>query len=642
MKGERRKQLKRTLSILMVIAMLAAVAVPTMAAGPEALNPDSQSQDSGDQDPESGTQNPTDDIQPPTESEPDGSGAQMVTVRVEGGSGHTYELYQIFIGDPDPVLDGEGKILRYKLANVHWGENAKLPAGANPGDQVPDDILKDQNNEDITDINQIKQYVDVGSEPYRIFGESVEVEPGYYLIKDADGTLGGADEAYTTDVLKVLGAGITIKPKSAKPTVDKQVWDEPEDEDTSNGDEAYPNNAAGEGWGETADHALYERFQFKLIAQLPDEEAIDAYGSYKLVFRDTMSKGVTFDGIESIIVKADQDYVLKDGIKDSVDLLYEVSDNLEKGKAGLDWSLTIPDLKKVTYDGSIRGARVEIVYNAYLNEDAQVNEAYGGAAADTENKNAVYLEYSNNPNAGGEGSMGKSEEDSVWVFTYKMLNKKIAIDDQPNGPYGSSDSYGGMEEKPLGGAGFKLYWAAVDADGKKVPGEEVALVPATAGEDVSADESAGDDESTAAGEAGPQTTALYRPAKDGEEGQEIFSDETTGRFDIIGLDAGSYILRETTTPSGYNTCDDIYIEIIADHCEDDSLAGKADISMYQNGEEISGENKIVNMRGRLLPGTGGIGTTIFYTVGGILAVGAAILLIVRRRMRKAKKSMGKM
>ena len=112
MKGERRKQLKRTLSILMVIAMLAAVAVPTMAAGPEALNPDSQSQDSGGQDPESGTQNPTDDIQPPTESEPDGSGAQMVTVRVEGGSGHTYELYQIFIGDPSPSKTGSGSPIK--------------------------------------------------------------------------------------------------------------------------------------------------------------------------------------------------------------------------------------------------------------------------------------------------------------------------------------------------------------------------------------------------------------------------------------------------------------------------------------------------------------------------------------------------
>ena len=64
--------------------------------------------------------------------------------------------------------------------------------------------------------------------------------------------------------------------------------------------------------------------------------------------------------------------------------------------------------------------------------------------------------------------------------------------------------------------------------------------------------------------------------------------------------------------------------------------------MKQNGKEVSEENVIVNMKGRLLPGTGGIGTTIFYTVGGVLAVGAAVLLIVRRRMRRAKKLAGKM
>ncbi len=619
MKGERRRQIRRTISVLLVIVMLAAMAIPAVATGPEAQNP--------------------------VDSTPEADGAKTVTIRVEGGAGHTYELYQIFTGDPAPVLDQDGKLLSYKLANVRWGANAKLPEGAKPGDPVTDDILKDENGQDVTDVNQIKPYVDAGEQPYKTFRESVEVEPGYYLLRDEEGTPVDADgnpldEAYTADVLRVLGEGITIKPKSAKPMVDKQVWDEPEDEDTLNGKDTYPNNAVGSGWGETADHALYEPFQFKLIAQIPDEEAIDAYSSYQLVFHDTMSKGVTFDGIESIVVKADQDYILKDGVKDFIGVLYELSDNLEKGKADFEWSLTIPNLKDVTYDGNIRGARVEVIYNAYLNEDAQVNETYNDDAVGTDNKNTVFLEYSNNPSAGAGGSVGRTEEDSVWVFTYKMLNKKITIDDDPDGPYGSSESDDSMKEDPLGGAGFKLYQIIEDEAGNEKE-EEVALVPVTVREEGSEDETTAEDESTAAdGEA--KSAGLYRPAKEGETGQEIFSDETTGHFDIIGLDAGRYLLRETTTPKGYNTCDDIYITIRADHHEDESLTGKADISMEQNGKEVSGENKIANMRGRLLPGTGGIGTTIFYTAGGILAVGAAVLLIIRRRMRKAKNSMENM
>ena len=68
-----------------------------------------------------------------------------------------------------------------------------------------------------------------------------------------------------------------------------------------------------------------------------------------------------------------------------------------------------------------------VIYKAYLNEDALVNEPGDGTSGETENKNTVRLEYSNNPDHEGTG---ETEEDSVWVFTYKMPNKKITIDDK--------------------------------------------------------------------------------------------------------------------------------------------------------------------------------------------------------------------
>ena len=50
-----------------------------------------------------------------------------------------------------------------------------------------------------------------------------------------------------------------------------------------------------------------------------------------------------------------------------------------------------------------------------------------------------------------------------------------------------------------------------------------------------------------------------------------------------------------------------------------------------NEEEV--KTSVINQKGVVLPSTGGIGTTIFYVIGGILVVGAVVLLIVRRRMR---------
>ena len=120
---------------------------------------------------------------------------------------------------------------------------------------------------------------------------------------------------------------------------------------------------------------------------------------------------------------------------------------------------------------------------------------------------------------------------------------------------------------------------------------------------------------------------VYRVAKTGETGTvtEVTTD-TTGKFTIKGLDADTYYLTETAAPAGYN-----------------KLAGPVTIVIGANGvvngttEAPQGvdEVKVLNQSGAELPSTGGVGTTYFYALGGVLAVGAAVLLVTKKRAEQA-------
>ena len=119
---------------------------------------------------------------------------------------------------------------------------------------------------------------------------------------------------------------------------------------------------------------------------------------------------------------------------------------------------------------------------------------------------------------------------------------------------------------------------------------------------------------------------VYRVAKTGETGTvtEITTD-ATGKFTIEGLDADTYYLTETAAPAGYNKLAGPVTVVIGE-----SGVVNATTEAPQGVDEV----KVLNQTGAELPSTGGIGTTIFYVVGGVLVVGAVALLIVKRR-RKA-------
>lgn len=107
---------------------------------------------------------------------------------------------------------------------------------------------------------------------------------------------------------------------------------------------------------------------------------------------------------------------------------------------------------------------------------------------------------------------------------------------------------------------------------------------------------------------------------------------------VEGLDKGTYFLKEITTPDGFNgLTSDVEVQIDSS-CN--TLNGATYTVQYKmvNEDDFTDtdeEEKVVpieNKRGTVLPGTGGIGTTIFYVVGGGLMVAAAILLITKKRM----------
>ena len=217
------------------------------------------------------------------------------------------------------------------------------------------------------------------------------------------------------------------------------------------------------------------------------------------------------------------------------------------------------------------GATITVTYTAHLNEKAYVNTA--GGASNTENKNSVYLIYSNNPRS--SAFFDRTPESAVCVYTYQLNNTKYHDDD--------------TQGNELEGAGFKLY---SDADCKN----EVELY---------------------------QDGEFYYPIKNatGKEAVEMKS-AANGQFNVKGLDAGTYYLKETTPPKDYNACADKKIVISATH----------DVNHVSLSGNLS--TTIINKKagGITLPSTGGIGTTIFYVVGGGLMVAAIVLLVTKKRM----------
>lgn len=501
------------------------------------------------------------------------------------GKNHCYDAFQIFKGDVTGN-DTDG----FKISNVGWGSSiahpneflAQLTEDLTIGDKfetsfTPQEAAavisqwSDSDNNSIAFARCVCNYVysDGDSTPVLQGGHTNGFkleEAGYYLIVDTSSFSSDANNdsyhAYNSFLLKVNKANyhVQITPKVVKPSVKKEVFDN--NDIGSTGD----NN----GWGSSADHAINEEFQFRLIATLPASEnngrAYDYYNEYAVLFNDTLSNGITYDRLDSVVIKSKGD-------------TYDITDNNLKYKVNVrndnTFVVSIPDVKTCVEDPGFNlnnGATITVTYTAHLNENAAVN----GSA---DNKNSVRLQYSNNPRPGGEYwgyTPNYTPESEVYVYTYQLNNTK----------YHDKAEHG----NELKDVGFRLY---SDADYKN----EVELY---------------------------QDGEFYYPIKNASNKQAVeMKSAEDGTFNVKGLDAGTYYLKETKTPADYNPCDVPPVIIKANH-----KGNQVDL----NGSTLS--TTIINNKagGITLPSTGGIGTTLFYVVGGGLMVAAIVLLVTKKRM----------
>lgn len=327
-------------------------------------------------------------------------------------------------------------------------------------------------------------------------------------------------------------------------------------------------------WSDTADYDVNDTVPFVLTGTLPTN--YESYEKYYYSISDTMSGGLKLN--------ADSIRVLVNG-KDAAEANYTKTVT-ENG-----FTITFADLKQEIPVANGTADRVQVVYTATLGTEGLV---FGG----TGNPNTAQLKFSNDPNVTGEGEppTGTTPEDKVTVFTFKLTFDKV--DDH---------------EEPLPGAGFTL--SKFDAK----TGEYV-----TVGTEIKVDELNADGEAV---------------------------------FNFDGLDAGKYKLEETTVPNGYNKAEDMYFTITATFSETEpysvtsltvekvtDAAGNViantdgDALVTINGVAATGtlDTAIMNLKGVLLPETGGIGTTIFYVVGGLLIIGAGVVLITKKRLKNAE------
>lgn len=530
-------------------------------------------------------------------------------------TGHTYEAYQIFAGTVSSDEETNGETGGPMLGDITWGSGvdggALLTAlqAANAGKYgtctTAADVAEALGTENATAADAAA-FADIAAQHLTATVAGTATAPnddgnyiieglpaGYYLVKDKDGTLDGTADTATDYIIQVLG-NVTMDPKDSDiPTVLKKVYDE---EFAVNDEEG----TYGTGYNDVADWDIGDRVPFKLIAAVPQN--IDSYEEYTFIFHDTLSAGLTLDP-ESLHVYVTEttNANINEFLPQNEDL-YDVSDVDVDGS----FTVTIPNIKALNSHDHAANFII-VAYDAILNANAEIG--LDG------NPNSVSLEFSNDPNGDG---LGRTAEDTVIVFTYELDGTKVD----------------GKTQAALQNAKFVLLngaktEAAMVVDGKVKEWVKVAT------------EAAADDVQM------PETYEGWLELNQQHNGLILTSAEN-GLFNIAGLDDGTYYLREIQAPNGYNLLEnDVELVITADTANGqdwnsgiatDALTGltiTVDNGAAQNGDLDTGIVNVTveNNQGATLPETGGMGTTLFYIIGGLLVVGAGILLVVRIRMK---------
>ncbi len=426
---------------------------------------------------------------------------------------------------------------------------------------------------------------------------------GYYIVVEEEG--GSSDVPISALMLQTTNPDAMVNLKASKPGLDKVIVEGETTTDYSNG-------------------SIGDVVNYQLNSTVP---VMIGYSKYFFVVNDTMSAGLTFKNDVAIVIG---DGANKKNLVPGTD--FTVSSSVaDNGVTSIEIVFTNFIQYKDRADEPIA-----ITYSATINSNAVIGTAG--------NPNTADLVYSNNPNQtpsgdpdnpdkpGQEDPTGKTPEEIVYTYVTGIELLKV----DPEG-------------KSLTGAEFRLTGEKVnqvvvdsevfteDANGtywKLKDGTYTTTAPTETGD--------ADDNS----DAYESTTVKYSKTGSHEvKGTGTTQVDVTGtvgsdgvlRFD--GLGAGEYQITEIKAPAGFNLLDaPIELRILWGAPENGSTECTWAFSRDGGvgGVPINPANGIanltvVNQAGALLPSTGGMGTTLFYIVGGVIVAGAVVALIVRSK-----------
>lgn len=312
--------------------------------------------------------------------------------------------------------------------------------------------------------------------------------------------------------------------------------------------------------------------EFKLTAKVPDMASFD---KYTFTISDTLSTGLTFkQGTVAVTIG---------------DKVLAANTNYTLTPPNTDNTFKIEFTKEQLGQNVVHGAGATIVvtYKATLNSNALTTD---------KESNKAELKYSNNPSSSEDKGTVKTPDVPVYIYDFD-----IDID-----KYDDTDNKAGQDAnktKKLANAQFVLY--------KEVTEENATVKYYYQWNDTAKE-------------------VKWVTQKDQATTKKTGAD---GKTSFQGIAAGSYFLEETKAPDGYNKLKDpVPVTITAEYDKDGKLTKTtANANTTVNGQYIQ-KVEVPNKAGAVLPSTGGIGTTIFYVLGSILALGAAVLLIAKKRM----------
>lgn len=422
---------------------------------------------------------------------------------------------------------------------------------------------------------------------------------GYYVVyplgaTDTSTAPGNETVKSVASLVSVTGDDATVNMKSNYPTVDKKIipaqsgsgitvgaivdgsWegnhqleldDENDPEDT-----IAPHGAADEK--KAGDFGIGDTVTYQLTSKVPD---MTGYTSYTFKFTDTLSKGLDLKAILSVKVGSTELKAGKTGAN-TYALSYDKTNRI--------LTVTLNDFYN-SYKDHV-GETITVVYTATLNKDAVIGM--------NPNTNKAVVEYSNDPKSDGTGT---SEPSIVKVHTFDFTIFKYYLKDQKNQ----------NDKTALAGAEFELYKANTEGTAADT-NAKINIVDVGNG----VYRQATPEEASASG---------FTSAK-------IVSDDD-GKVLVKGLKAGTYYLKETKAPDGYNKLlSDIKIEITAKYNDaTGELESYSVIYTYNgnsttvtnNDKATSPEVPVENKTGAQLPSTGSKGA-LMVTLAGIVLFGA--------------------